>query len=454
MQKLLRRVAFAGFEYVAGRHIRSQHQALIMRMRQPWIERRNANRQRLAALVTYAKTHVPYYRDIMGALRFNPEMILSNPAALRDIPILTKEDILEQGDRLIAEPYRDLVKLHLSRTNGSTGANLWVRYDPVALDISAAVTAMTQDWCGFEQGQRQLHLSSAIPNHGDARASQIERLRQFASNRMVLELGDLNPIALSKLLKKLRAARTQLVQGLPSQLYALAQTAQAEAIDMAGAAPVIVTTGERLHEHQRSLIETVFGSPVINRYGNAEFGVMAHGVSERAKGALSSTGKDLRLIDTHVWADSFSDTTSDTPIPLVITGLNNHAFPLINYATGDLGCLNEDDEGIRLSQLAGRVHDVVRFGAKEVTTQLVQDILSAKAKIDDFQLQVDAHNQVRKVAVASDDPLQHASVKAVLQTSFGNTFSIEFVTYSTFVGRGWQNKFSYVVPFEDEKVQT
>ena len=444
-KKYVSRAAYAAFENISGRYVLEQHASLRNAMNLSWPERKLQNRKKLANLVAFAKATVPYYADMLGKMKFDPELILADPRYLRDIPILTKADVMESGSRLISSPYVDAIRLHQSRTNGSTGANMTVYYDPVALDLSAAVTALSQEWVGFQLGDRQIHISSAIPDHGDKRSNRVEALRKLASNRSSLEMAHLDRDQLIKIWEQIKSQKPKIVQALPSQMYAIAQKLSGEHEADLGAFETFVSTGETLEKHQRDLIEARFRCRIANRYGNAEFGIIAHTVIANRLTKFKNSYDSMRVIDTHVWVDGYPQPGSTTDEALVVTGLNNKCFPLINYSTGDLSSVRESVDGIFLDGIRGRVHEVVRIGSREITTQYIQDILSAKTKATDFQVFTTESGDISRILVACDSDLEWKNVESALRSGFPEELRVEFCEYSDFSRVGRQNKFTYVV---------
>ena len=103
----------------------------------------------LRGLLRYAERRVPYYRDLFGRLKITARDIRS-VEDLRQLPVLTRAIIAEQGDRMISEEYRDRRGLIRCTTGGSTGKptvfyKSWLEgWDVVdAYDLTPAVIG---DW--------------------------------------------------------------------------------------------------------------------------------------------------------------------------------------------------------------------------------------------------------------------------------------------------------------------
>lgn len=86
--------------------------------------------QQLQALLQHAYQHVPYYRRTWSEAGISPADIQS-PLDMRKIPLLTKEQVREHRDELIADNYRH--RLLKTNTGGSTGEPLELFWNLVVL---------------------------------------------------------------------------------------------------------------------------------------------------------------------------------------------------------------------------------------------------------------------------------------------------------------------------------
>ncbi len=447
LRALLGTTLFPVAEWFSGRNVTAQYQALRTASDEAWDLRQRRNRRNLASIVSHAKANVPYYRNVLTKINFDPLRLVEDTKYLQDIPILTKRDIQEHGPSLISEAHKGFVNLQPSQTNGSTGPNLSIYYSPTAKDISAAVTRLTQDWIGFRPNDIQLHLSTKIPDHGDDRSRKIERARRLVTRRDSVEFSTLANDELLRVWDRIAKSSPFLVQGLPSQLYAIAAAVNERYGPRHGFFKVFVSTGETLFDHQRSLIELVFGCRIANRYGSAEFGILAH--DDFRSELEDQNDRLMRVVDSHVWVEAYRSLSSDVS-PVLVTTLNNRAFPLINYASGDITRVIRRDDGIYLVPVQGRVHDVVEVGGKTFTTQFFQDLLSARCGIADFQI-IKGFNNSIKICVVPKSPSQKEKVRQVLSSTFGPLLEIEFRKYTELERVGAQGKFRYVLSADSER---
>jgi phenylacetate-CoA ligase len=93
----------------------------------------------------------------------------------------------------------------------------------------------------------------------------------------------------------------------------------------------IVTTGENLLPHNRERIEKAFGTKVFDQYGVLECGVTAFECTEHNGYHLGMTKGVTEILDDE------NKNIMDMPGKIISTDLDNYAFPVIRYDTGDIG---------------------------------------------------------------------------------------------------------------------
>jgi UDP-N-acetylglucosamine 4-epimerase len=74
------------------------------------------------------------------------------------------------------------------------------------------------------------------------------------------------------------------------------------------------------------------------------------------------------------------------PGELVFTSPRNPSMPLIRYRMGDMGLLEERENGWWITELAGRIHDSAEINGTMYPTHYVQDVLDRCGPISDFQI--------------------------------------------------------------------
>ncbi len=397
-------------------------------------ERYRRQLRRLVEMLERAGRKVPYYRDLFRHRGFDVGRVARDPRHLRKLPCLTKEIIQEQGDRLLAEDV-DVARLHERKTSGSTGVSVSVYYSQEALDWTAAVNRLVLEWAGKKPYAQEVHLASRFPEAFPLKDRLKERVKCACLNRKNIYTASFEDAALNRVWRRLRSIRPYLVQGHPSTMYALADYARRHGLRAKGTFQVFESTGELLDANKRRAIGDVLECRVVDRYGNAEFGVVAYEKSE-------DRGTGLSLLEPVVWPETME--AEEGHRELVLTALLNDAMPLIRYRTGDLAQVVRDSSGCRLQGLCGRVHDVVSIGGRGYPTHYVQDLLDRLGGIKEFQV-VQRAGRRPLLRLVVPQVLRRTEIRERLAGWWGQGLEVEFVELHQLVRRGRLGKFRYVV---------
>ncbi|MHA4871541.1 glycosyltransferase [Duganella sp. PWIR1] len=309
--------------------------------------------QRLRALLLHASEHVTYYRQMAARIGFDATRV-HDLRDLRCLPVLRKGHINDHREDFRAD---DAGRLQRFTTGGSSGEPLifFLGKERVSHDVAAKWRATR--WWGVDIGDREAVMwGSPIELQAQDRW-RARRDRLMRSD--LLPAFDLSAARLDEYLDRLRKQRPAMLFGYPSVMCLLVQHAQARdvALDQLGV-HVVFVTAERLYEDQRALLAGAFKAPVANGYGGRDAGFIAH---ECPEGGMHITAEDVivEILD-----------AQEQPVPvgengaIVVTHLASKDFPLIRYATGDVGALDPKPcvcgRGLPLlKRVEGRVTDFV-----------------------------------------------------------------------------------------------
>lgn len=430
-------VAWIGYplaEWYQGRDIRSKAATLRREMQIPFAERLVLRQKQLAESLARAGAEVPYYRDLFWQHRFDPARVAADIRHLEALPYLTKDLIREQGPRLISEkhPIQQLVP---RKTGGSTGPSTIIYYSAEALDWTAAANLVGLEGAGKFPHMREVHLASRYPEAFAWKDRVKEQIKVSVLNRVNIFTDRFDAASLEQVWRRLRRLRPHLIQGHPSTLYALAVYLGEQQIDARGTIRVFESTGEVLDPKKRRKITDIFGCDVVDRFGNAEFGIVAY---ER----LGDPEHRLPLFDGIVWPEARSHESGHQE--LVFTALRNDAMPLVRYRTGDLGELLTTANGFYIRNIAGRVHDLVQIGDSHYPTHYIQDLLDRIGGIDEFQVEQRSSGELVLWLVAGDTA-RHGAIKELIYRWWPTGIEVRFTDFGGLKREGWREKFRYVV---------
>ena len=416
------------------RYIRTKIRELYEAYRQPFTEREKNSRKKLCDILAFAKAKVPYYKDLMSKRHFDPEKVLRDPAYIQDLPFLTKEIIREQKERMFSTALTS-VRYHERKTGGSTGLSCMFYYDDVSLDYSSAVVAYARERVGKKKFYSELHFASRFPDVFPLKDRIRENLKCISLNRSNIFFDRLDQKGLKEIWEILKKRRPYLVHSHPSTLYALSryveQNHKAEKCFR-----VFESSGELLERYMRDSIEKIFQCRVVDRYGLAEFGVIAY--------QFNQGSTDLQVLDTEGWPESVKFHEYGTIFnELVFTGYRNFLMPLIRYRTGDLSKVVKREDGFYLTEIMGRIHDLIPIKGIDYPTHYIQDVLDRIGGIQEFQIDLRKTPTVLRIV-----PEPIADVEKICERIKGwwkDSFDIEIVGHGDLVRVGLRNKFRHVV---------
>ena len=432
-------LAYPVAERMENRAVRPRLAALHKDYRKPFSQRLPALRDRMAEMVAFAMKEVPYYRDALQAIAFDPGKLRTDLRYLEEIPYLTKDIIREQGERLLSRPLADL-RHHACKTGGSTGQSCVIYYDQPAADQSAAVTLFCRARAGKSQQKPELHFACRFPGDPVPMWPSREDFKCFAMNRSNIFFGALDEAGLEEIWATLKRRRPFLVHGHPSTLYALACHIE-NTRGSAKAFEVFESSGELMEEYQRAKIAQVLKCRVVNRYGLAELGVVAYELDP------ASDGSGMQLLDTEAWCEMApvdNETIGKDRGELVFTGLRNRLMPLIRYRSGDLGRVEQRPDGMFLTEVIGRIHDMVPINGVPHATHHIQDVLDHRVGgIQEFQIDLRAEKPVLRIVV--DTHGNGDQIRQRVEAYWPEAFDVQFVEHGDFVRVGRHAKFRHVV---------
>lgn len=278
---------------------------------------------KLRELLRHAATHVPYYRECFKERGIDVDSIqtLDDLSAL---PLLDKRTIRAAGDAMRSETAVE-EELRHNASGGSTGEPLHFLQDRRYQTASSLSTATLNEWTGWRHGETVALLWGAPADN--ARFNR-ERLRNQLKNRFLVDAFDITDERLAEAVELFRRRKPVLVLAYASVAYVMASYLRRERIRLRHPPRAVLCSAEVLVPAHREIIETEFGCKAYNRYGSREVGTIAMECSE---GSLHINATEVIVEVPEPGPDGVGE--------LVITQLNNWAFPFIRYRIGDLGGL-------------------------------------------------------------------------------------------------------------------
>lgn len=400
----------------------------------PWATRKQIMQTKLAEIAEFAGATVPYYKDLFQAQGFNPSRLRKDGAYLQDLPYLTKDIVREHGHRLLSRQL-DGVRHYNMKTGGSTGLSAHFLYDQESSDHSAAVTLYARERIGKKMHKFELHFACRFPDAANDTWTR-DSWKELAMNRSNIFFDRLDDCGLEEMWETLCDRRPHLIHGHPSTIYALACHIE-KTRGQAKAFQVFESSGELLQPYQREAITSSLQCEVVDRYGLAEFGIMAY--------ELHGAGTGLQVLDSEGWPESIEQEGHfGKSHELVLTGFRNRLMPLLRYRTGDLATVVERADGLYLTEVVGRIHDMVPINGVPHPTHHIMDMLDHRVGgIQEFQIDIRGEKPLLRIVPEPTADLSHISAK--IEGFWSSAFVVEFVGHEALTRVGHRAKFRHVV---------
>ena len=368
-------------------------QAMIKRLhfleKAQWWSRERVYEQRdrtLKQLIQVAYQEVPFYRELMDERKLKPADI-QKASDLEKLPIITKAMMRPNY------PHKTLREtgqsVYESKTSGSSGENFSVMEDAFTAGWYRATFFLMLSWAGWNFGERHLQTGMSLDR------SFTKQLKDAFLRCHYVSAYDLRDVHLDEMLDLLDQKQIKHVWGYPGSLYYLARRAHQKGWNQ----PLnsVITWGDNLFPHYRSILEKAFGTKVTDTYGCAE------GMHVAGQCGMSA-GYHVQSMD--VVVEYLND--QDKPVSLqesgnlVVTRLHPGPMPLIRYRIGDLGIQGSQERcpcgrGFdRMQSIEGRDTDVVVTpSGNRLIVHFFTGILEHFSEIESFQIIQEDANSLR-----------------------------------------------------------
>lgn len=324
----------------------------------PAPELQERQRRAVAAMLQHAWRTSPFYRERFTAAGLR-EADLRGPAALAVLPPLTRSELRQSLDRIVAQGY-PRTRMQQAASGGTTETPVPLLRDQEAVRDKRSVQAALWEWAGVRPGERTLNLWGAqadFPAHPSWRWRLYD---QTLMRRRWLPTSRLGEERFEQYREALNQLRPRAIMAYPTPLQLFC-----EHLERSGRPywrpRTAVCTAEAVSPQARQQIERTLGCPVFEQYGSREFGLVA-GECEM------HCGLHLNPLAAYVEFAPLPGAGAEGPFELLVTDLLNHGMPLIRYRINDCAARGEMAWGCGcgrgfplLPPILGRTGDVFRL---------------------------------------------------------------------------------------------
>ena len=306
-------------------------------------------RQKLFAILSHCNDHIPYYGKLFKNYSLDINGDLLNE--LKKIPILTKEIIKKHLPYDLTDKARNIFTVE--KTSGSSGIQGEFYLDREAFSKIIAAQTLYWEWAGYSFGKKAIQ-TGINPERGIK--------KQIKDKLLSIEYSDAFKIDKEKIMATLNPFRNKkdiFFIGYPSSIYSYAKFAEELGINDVSFKSVI-SLGDKMFPHYRSLIENIFNTEVFDTYGAAE-GLMIAGECSEHKYHILASHVHIEILD-----ENGKTVPDGTLGQVVVTSLDNYLMPLIRYKIGDLAIKSSNESICRcgrnlpiINKIIGRDTDIL-----------------------------------------------------------------------------------------------
>jgi len=280
---------------------------------------------RLKKILKHSFENTPFYRKRFNEVGMLPDNI-KILGDLERLPILTKEDILQNRDNMVARnipPH----KLAPKKTSGSTGVSLEFFVDEDSFQWKRACTIRNNRWSGWDLGERVAAIWGNPEHYKNWRMS----LRNILLDRYTyLDTLKMDEHDMERFYQAICKKPPALLFGHAHSLYLFSRFLKEK-----GWVPPqpkgIISSAMVLHSNERKIIEEVFNCKVTNRYGCEEVSLIACECEQHQGLHLNLDTLIVEVIR------AGKSVQPGEPGSIIVTDLTNYGMPFIRYKVGDVG---------------------------------------------------------------------------------------------------------------------
>jgi phenylacetate-CoA ligase len=373
----------------------------------------------LGKLLRHAQDNSPWHKARLAA------SVPNSLADLTRIPVMTKMDIRQHGDEILAQNYRHRSFPH--KTGGSTGVPLQFYMSRESFEWRTAVRMRGYSWAGAADAEKAYYLWSVAVGNVTPWQRRKSALFDVLLRRRMFNNFELSKETLPTCLESLNRFGPCVLVGYTSMLEYLARYIRKHG-GLRICVHSVITAAEGVNTAQRELLQEVFNTRVFASYGSREFMLIAM-QCERGGFHVSADNLIVEVIK------NGQPAAANELGQVVITDLHNYATPFIRYEIGDLATPGHGicpcGRGLTLlGQVHGRIPDTIQTpDGKLISGIFFPHLLKEFDWIEQFQVIQKELDRIQVKLVPTDAKLAEESLPAVreqIAAVFGGRVRLEF----------------------------
>lgn len=373
-------------------------------------------KERFKEFYNYTKKNSHYYSEKLS--EFNNLIKIDD---LRELPIITKEDIRENVDSIITKDKKKLLKMG---TGGSTGKSMVYYTDNYDMSRKFAYLDYFKEKHGVYKGMKRVSVGGKkiIPNK---QKKKIFWRYNKPLNQLIISAYHADGENLKYYIEKLNEFKPETLDGFTTKIHKLAEYILDNEVKLTFKPIAVFPTAEALTDEMKGDIEKAFDCPVRNQYASSEG---APFITENIEGKLE--------IDIATGVFEF-EKIQDKIYELIVTGFYTTTTPLLRYKIGDAVELEEElpdnytQKDVKIRRIIGRNNDFLQSREKGIVTNINLSTVIRTLNNDVIESQfIQNELDLVKVYLVVSDKANKKNISKKLEYElkfrFGDTTKFEF----------------------------
>lgn len=312
--------------------------------------------RKLQELIAYSYENVRYYKNLFNRLGLNPKDFRTLDD-IRKIPVLTKEEVRAHSSEFISEAInlKDR-KIKIAKTGGTTGMPLLFYKNTATRDFTWGSYNRWYGWMGISPNDKVAVLWGARTVMTEKKTIKDRFISSFG-NKLTINSFCLNDNTLPDVAKQILKFQPVILRGYLSAVFQLAIYFKEHHLTIPSL-KAISTTTETLLPIYRNYIEEAFGVRMFDQYGCGECNGIAYECEAHQGLHITEEHCIIEILDKN------GNPVFDEPGRVVLTDLDNNAFPFIRYENGDSAIISSrwcscGRHSALIKELSGRTKDTI-----------------------------------------------------------------------------------------------
>tara|TARA_B100001250_G_scaffold413296_1_gene446986 strand:- start:627 stop:1877 length:1251 start_codon:yes stop_codon:yes gene_type:complete len=321
------------------------------------------------------------------------------PSEWKNLPVMQKIDYQLEINNIISRGF-NIKEVYKSNTSGSSGHPFHFAKDKDCHALSWAFILNRYKDLGIGEGDLEARFYG-IPL--EIIPYLKEKLKDLLMNRIRFPVFDLSDYALNQFVKKFKQKKFKYIYGYTNSIVLFARYLIEHKIKIKNICPtlkLVIVTSEVCTNEDRSILHKAFDVPVYSEYGASEFGYIGTQNSENNW----EVANELLFLE------------NDSDGNILITDLNNRAFPFIRYNIGDIGKVLTKQNGKQIiNSLIGRTNDNIILPSGKISPGLTfyyvsKSLLEKTSILNEFIIR-QTREDLFEFDIVSSEPLDKLTEK-------------------------------------------